>query len=192
MLALSMVRAVCQVFVAMALASSTLAMASDARSRASRIASDVRSIPAEVLPKGWRFPNQAELRDRGESLVQISADFNGDGVHDEAILLKKEESPGEGLWVWLSGSNRTRQWINLDNKSGSSHPNVPLEMAIEAVPPGTYDNGCFEFVKRCNPGAQRHKLTFHVPAIVYYRTGAASMYVWSKKDNHFQRVWSSN
>jgi hypothetical protein len=177
----------------MALWSSSLAMASDARNRASRIVNDVGSISAEELPKGWRFPNQAELRDRGERFVQISADFNGDGVHDEAILLKSEESPGEGLWVWLSESNRTRQWINLHKiRSRSSHPNVPLAMAIDAVPPGTYDHGCFEFVKGCNPGAHRPKLTFHNFAIVYYGTGAASMYVWSKKDNRFQRVWSSD
>jgi hypothetical protein len=182
----------CRLFVAMALASSSLVMASDARNRASGILNHVDSIPAEMLPKGWRFPNQAELRDRGEKLVQISADFNEDGVHDEAILLKSEESPEEGLWVWLSG-NRTRQWINLNKiRSASSHPNVPLAMAIESVPPGTYAHGCFGFVEGCNPGAQRRKLTLHSLGIVYYRTGAASVYVWSKKDNHFHRVWSSN
>lgn len=187
-----MMPAVFRLFVATALASSSLAMASDVRNRASRIANDVGSIPAEVLPKGWRFPNQTELRDRGEKLVQISADFNGDGVHDEAILLKSEESPDEGLWVWLSG-NRTRQWINLDKvRSASSHPNVPLAMAIEAVPPGTYADVCFEFVEGCNPGVQRSKLTFHSVGIVYYRTGAASMYAWSKRDNSFHRVWSSD
>jgi hypothetical protein len=176
----------------MALASSSLVTANDVPNRASRVVNDVGSIPAEALPKGWRFPNQTELRDRGERVVQISADFNGDGVHDEAILLKSEESPEEGLWVWLSG-NRTRQWINLDKtKSASSHPNVPLQMAIEAVPPGTYAHGCFEFVEGCNPGTRRRNLTFHDLAIVYYRTGAASMYVWSKKDNRFQRIWSSD
>jgi hypothetical protein len=186
----SMVRTLCQVFLAMALASSSLGMATDARKRAGSIVNDVGSIPVEALPKGWRFPNQAELRDRGERAVQISADFNGDGVHDEAILLKSEKSPAEGLWVWLSGSNRTRQWINLDTRP--SQPNVPLTMDIEAVPPGTYAHGCFEFVKGCNPGAQRPKLAFHNFAIVYYGAGTASTYVWTKKDNRFQRVWSSD
>jgi hypothetical protein len=188
------VRALCRVFVVVALASSSLAMATDARDRAGRriVKNDVGSIPAEALPKGWRFPNQAELRDRVEGVVQISADFNGDGVHDEAILLKRAQSPGEGLWIWLSGSNRTRQWVRLDTiRSESSHPNAPLAMAIETVSPGTYDHGCFEFVKGCKPRAQQPKLTFDHDAIIYYGTGAASMYVWSKKDNRFQRVWSS-
>jgi len=184
---------VCRVFVAMVLATSSLVTTADARNRAGRVVNDVGSIPAEALPKGWRFPNEAELRDRGERVVQISADFNGDGVHDEAILLKSEETPEEGLWVWLSGRNRTRQWINLDKTSSPSpHPNVPLAMDIEAVPPGTYAHGCFEFVNGCNPGAQRRKLTFDNYAIVYYRLGAASVYVWSKKDNRFDRIWSSD
>ena len=158
---------------------------------------EVGSIPAEKLPKGWRFPNQAEVRDRGERAVQISADFNGDGVHDEAILLKSEESLEEGLWVWLSASNRTRQWINLDKiRSRASHANVPLAMAIDGIPPGTYALGCFNFVEGfelvegCNPRTHRPKLTLDNLAIAYYGTGAASVYVWSKRHKRFQRVWS--
>ena len=181
----------CRVFVAIALASSSLVTAGDVRNRVSTLVNYVGFIPAEALPKGWRFPNQAELRDRGERLVQISADFNGDGIHDDAILLKSEESPEEGLWVWLS-NNRTRRWANLDKvRSRSSHPNVPLEMAIEAVPPGTYAHGCFEFMEGCKPEAEPRNLSFDNYAIVYYRSGAASMYVWSKKDNRFHRIWSS-
>ena len=176
----------------MAVACSSAVMANDARNRGSRIENYVGFIPADALPKGWRFPNQAELRDRGEGFVQISADFNGDGVHDDAVLLKSEGSPEEGLWVWLS-DNRMRRWVNLHKvRSRSSRPSMPVAMSIEGVPPGTYADGCFEFVKGCKAGAQRHNLVFDNFAILYYRAGAASMYVWSKKDNRFHRIWSSD
>jgi hypothetical protein len=124
-------------------------------------------------------------------VVQISADLNGDGVHDEAILLRSETSSEDGLWVLLSRSRGARQWINLAKITSGSYLSAPLVMAIEHVPPGTYD-GCFEFVKKCDLGAQEHRPKFSLssPAIVHYKPeGAASMYFWSGKDDRFIRVW---
>ena len=44
--------------------------------------------------------------ERAESPTRFAAataDFNGDGRLDEALLLKSTTFSGEGLWVYLSG-----------------------------------------------------------------------------------------
>jgi hypothetical protein len=178
-----MVGALGRVLVAAALASASIAGA------------------GEELPKGWRLPSQAELSDREragspERLARAVGDFNGDGVHDEALLLKSEAFSGEGLWVRLSGSQGTRQWLSLDKINwGPSYPNVSLAMAIEVAPPGIHAYGCFDGVKDCNFGPQekRPKLKLRDPAIVYYKPeSAGSMYFWSRKHNRFMRVWLSD
>jgi hypothetical protein len=72
------------------------------------------------LPDGWRFPTSNELSDdslRNDSPFKYSkaiADFNGDGINDEAYLLKSKKYSGEGLFVRLSVSKKGYEWIMLD------------------------------------------------------------------------------
>lgn len=178
-----MVRAFCQVLVTAVLASASIASAE------------------EDLPKGWRLPNQTELADEERNgspqrLTRVDGDFNGDGVQDEALLLKSEVFSGEGLWVQLSARNGTRRWVALDEINwGPSYPIVPLAMAVEVAPPGIHRYGCFDGAKDCNfgPHEQRPTLKLRVPAIVYYKPeSAGSMYFWSNRRNRFMRVWLSD
>lgn len=65
------------------------------------------------LPEGWRQPTTKELSDpvraeNAEFLTRATADFNADGVPDDAYLLKSStQFSGEALWIRLSGPNGT-------------------------------------------------------------------------------------
>src|SRR5882672_7492162 len=72
-----------------------------------------------TLPDGWRFPTAAELsdeklRDKSEmKYAKAVADFNGDGIPDQAFLLKSTKFSGEGLLVRLSDGPGKFKWMVL-------------------------------------------------------------------------------
>jgi repressor LexA len=81
--------------------------------------------PAEQdtgLPTGWRLPTPEELAAepiRAESPTRdarASADFNGDGIQDEALLVVSTNALREGLIVRLSCGDACAQWITLDTR----------------------------------------------------------------------------
>jgi hypothetical protein len=69
-------------------------------------------------PDGWRYPTEKELADQERSwsptkLSRAFADFNGDGVPDEAFLFKSTKFTGQVLLVWLSGNKEGFGWVTL-------------------------------------------------------------------------------
>src|SRR5260221_14374925 len=71
------------------------------------------------LPKGWRVPSAKELsdverKDSPRKYARVTVDLNGDGVPDEAFLLKRVRSSREALWVYLSNSPSSWMWTKLD------------------------------------------------------------------------------
>ncbi len=156
---------------------------------------------SQDLPPGWRFPSAKEIaeparKDNPSAYAKAVADFNGDGVDDEAILLKSVRFSGEALWVRLSGGNHQFTWVKLDEIDwGKQYPNVDLSMGIDVLPPGVYAYGCFDGAKECNfgPDESRPKLNLHNPSLAYYKMeSAGSLFFWSKKHKRFMRVWISD
>ncbi len=153
------------------------------------------------LPKGWRFPTAEELQDIGrdqgpDKSARARGDFNGDGIEDEAVLLKSTEFSGEALWVWLSGPSNAHTWTKLHQIDwGPSYPKVDLAMGVETVKPGIHPYGCFCDAKDCNLGtyAQRPKLRLRDPAIAYFKLeSSGSMYFWSRSRKGFLCVVTSD
>jgi len=137
------------------------------------------------------------LRDESANrYAKVIADFNGDGVDDQALLLKSTGFSGEGLWIKLSGGNGGFRWIKLNEiRWGKEFPNVDLGMGIDVVPPGVHAYACFDTVRDCDwsDARFRPKLKLHDPALMYFKfESAASMYFWSKTKQRFLRVWLSD
>ncbi len=156
---------------------------------------------SQDLPVGWRMPTAKEVADptRRESPVafaKATADFNGDGVPDEAFLLKSTNFSGEALWVKLSKAGNQFEWIKLDEINwGSQYPNVDLSMGVDVLPPGVHRYACFDQAKDCNfgPHKNRPKLNLRDPGLMYFKLeSAASLFFWSRKHNKFLRVWLSD
>lgn len=154
---------------------------------------------AQDLPDGWRLPTRKELsyeerKNSATRFAKASADFNGDGVVDDAMLLKSTRYSAEALWVRLSTGEKGFVWLKLDEtKWGAKYPNVDLAMGIEVAPPGVYSYGCFDDAKECNFEHPRPKLKLRDPSIDYFKFGSASSgFFWSYKYRRFLRVWISD
>ncbi len=153
------------------------------------------------LPEGWRFPTAEELSDeelRNRSptkYAQAAADFNGDGVPDQAFLAKSTKFSGEGLLVRLSNGQGGFAWMVLATIDwGAEYPSVPLAMGIEAIKPGTYEYLCVERGNDCVAGDEgKSKITLRRPALEYFKfESAASAFYWDAKKKAFIRIWISD
>ena len=156
---------------------------------------------SQDLPPGWRMPTDKEItdqvrKDQPFAFAKATADFNGDGVPDEALLLKSARFSGEGLWIRLSKTEGKFAWLKLaEIKWGKEYPNVDLAMGIDVVPPGVHSYGCFDDAKDCNfgPHKDRPKLKLRDPSLMYFKPeSAASLFFWSRTHNKFMRVWLSD
>jgi len=151
-------------------------------------------------PDGWRYPTRKELADQERSkspskFARANADFNGDGVPDEAFLFKSTNFSGQGLLVWLSDGKGSFRWVTLDIIDwGPKYPNVDLAMGLEVLVPGTHQYLCIEVGNDCvGKKEPRSKITIKNPSVLYYRFGsAASLFYWDIKTKRFVRVWLSD
>ncbi len=155
---------------------------------------------AQEVPLGYRLPTQEELadKDRAESPTRFAravADFNGDGVEDEAVLLKATKYSGQALFIRLSDGNRGHQWVQLDSIDwGPKYPNVNLSMAIEVLKPGIHEYYCFDGEKDCDGDApaKKKKLRLTKPGLSYYKfESSGSFFLWDDKTKKFRRAWDS-
>lgn len=152
-----------------------------------------------VLPNGWRFPAAEELsdefnrKDSPTKYAKASADFNGDGITDEAFLLKSTKFSGEGLLVRLSDKQNGFKWVKLDVINwGNKYPKVNLSMGIEIVKPGEYKTACGKGYFECKEG-EPEVLKLKRPAIDYFRFESANSFlVWDDKTASFKRIWMSD
>ena len=161
----------------------------------------VSNASAEIkiaLPEGWRLPTEKELsyvsrKDSPTKYARAIADFNGDGINDEALLLKSSTFSGEGLFVRLSNKRGDFKWIKLDVIDwGKQYPSVDLGMGIDIAKPGEYKTACGKGYFECNEGEPK-VLKLRLPAIDYFRFESAnSFFVWDDKTTSFKRIWMSD
>ncbi len=158
------------------------------------------TVGADRPPDGWRYPTENELADQERSksptkLAWATADFNGDGVQDEAFLFKSTKFSGQGLLVWLSDGKGGFRWVTLDVIDwGPKYPNVDLGMGLKVLAPGTHQYLCIEVGNDCVGKTEpRSKITIKTPSILYYRfESAASLFYWDNNTKRFIRVWLSD
>lgn len=159
----------------------------------------VISLPLEAqqLPNGWRLPSKQELADEERNnsptrYAKAAGDFNGDGIEDEAFLLKSTNFNGEGLWVYLSQQDGRKSWKKLTVVKWDVFPNVDLAAGIETVPPGQYDFLCYDWEKDCE-GPPHFPVKTKFPSISYFFSGkSSSLFYWSIKHKKFIRIWTSD
>ncbi len=162
------------------------------------LASTAYSGDKITLPEGWRFPTEKELsyvsrKDSPTKYTRAIADFNGDGINDEAFLLKSTKFSGEGLFVHLSNKESGFRWIELDVIDwGKQYSNVDLSMGVDIAKPGEYKTACGKGYFECNEG-EPLVLKLRRPAINYFRFESAnSFFVWDEKKAKFKRIWMSD
>ena len=152
-----------------------------------------------TLPDSWRYPTAEELseepgrKDSPTKFTKAVADFNGDGINDEALLLKSTKFSGEGLFVRLSDKQKGFRWVKLDVIDwGTKYPKVNLSMGIATAKPGEYKTACGKGYFECKEG-EPEVLKLKRPAIDYFKFESAnSFFVWDDKLGSFKRIWMSD
>ena len=152
-----------------------------------------------ILPEGWRYPTTEELsdeplrKDSPTKYIKVVADFNGDGINDEAYLVKSTKFSGEGLLVRLSDKQKGFRWLVLATTDwGKEYPKVNLSMGINIVEPGQYKTACGKGYYECKKG-EPEVLKLKLPAIDYFKFESAnSFFFWDDKTNSFKRIWISD
>jgi len=153
-----------------------------------------------VLPKEWRFPTAHELseeklrKNSKTKYAKATADFNGDGIRDQAFLVKSTKFNGEGLVLWLSERPGKFRWVVLAAIDwgtkidwGAKSRNAPLVMGIETVKPGVYEYYCIVKGNECIGKEEgRSKITLLRPALVHFKfESASSAFYWDSEIRQF-------
>jgi hypothetical protein len=157
----------------------------------------LKDIENSLLPpEGWRYPNESDYKDNWENFrksipipFRIEADFNNDGIKDNAWILIRAQKVGWGLFVFLSSKDGKTEIIQLDDNPDDSHPQY---MGISLVTPGKYKTACGKGYWECKQG-EPEELELNYPAIDYFMYESAnSIFYWDKGDNTFKNIWMSD
>jgi hypothetical protein len=157
-------------------------------------------IPVLVLaqdapPPGWRFPEEADYTGSWQAFrtvipepFHVQADFNGDGLPDDAWILFSSLDKAWGLFVFLAQQDGPPKVITLDKNPGKIRPQYT---GIKIVQPGDYKTACGKGYFKCGP-SQPDVLHLVLPAINYFVfEGANSFFLWDTPSASFKRTWMS-
>jgi len=142
----------------------------------------------DLPPDGWRFPTEAdfsrswaEYRDRFPTPFHVSADFNGDGLIDDAWILIREKGVGFGLFVFLGRKDGRSRVIEV-----FSHLECCAQFyALALASPGRLSAVCGD---ECSPD-KRKSVLLKNPGFEFITLGTASgLYYWSPSANHFRSI----
>lgn len=148
------------------------------------------------VPDGYRLPTKADNIDdwkRFDAPNYLKADFNGDGIEDEAYILPKKNSKlGYGVFVSI---NKTKAGIQSGRKVQlfkltADNDMQPQSFAIELAKPSNkiLKTACGKGYWDCELGEPAEfKVT--KPSIMFcYIESSCTMYVWDKDKLSFKEI----
>jgi beta-lactamase regulating signal transducer with metallopeptidase domain/ankyrin repeat protein len=152
-----------------------------------------------AAPAGWKSVDPAILqaqRMRAESpslFAEARADFDGDGMPDDARLLVATDGSREALFVRRSSRAVHEQEWQVAATISHTRPADDLLMGISVQAPGSYVPACAKgFGRACQPG-EPAEVVLEQPGISLFQfEGAASLVYWDRQSRRFNRVWISD
>ena len=144
------------------------------------------------LPPGWRQPTERELADGWRAGCEnrcawIAADFNADGLTDQALLAIDDVRHRGGLLAGLSTPSGRKDWHLLDEFELSRLSVMGLR--VQAA--GLLRVLCTEGTANCGRDGKA-AVRVPQPAISYFKHEATeSIFVWQPGDQSFKRLWLS-
>ena len=159
------------------------------------------SVQSEFeVPYGYRLPTKADNVDdwkRFNGPNHLKADFNGDGIKDEAYILPKEGSKlGYGVFVSINKANggiqtgRKFQMFKLTSRDDMQ----PQSFAIELENPSNeiWETACGKGYWECEIG-EPAEFQIKNPSIMFcYIESACTMYMWDSDKLSFKEIQFSD
>jgi hypothetical protein len=147
-------------------------------------------------PPGWRFPEDGDYSGGWQAFralipepFHVQADFNGDGLPDDAWIMFSSLHKRWGLLVFLAQQEGDPKIIILDTNRRTTKPQ---QMGIKVVLPGDYKTACGKGYYACGPDKPA-VLHLTLPAINYFIfEGVNSFFWWDAQSQSFKRTWMSD
>jgi hypothetical protein len=137
-----------------------------------------RPVDSRVVQQEWRATDP-------DRYLRAQADFDGDGVVDEARLMIAGDGKTYALLVYPSSLQRQ---VVLEEESAPFLDVMGISVAI----PGTYRTACGKGYWKCEQD-EPPEITLTMPGIDYFREASAnSFFWWDKKTRSFKRIWISD
>lgn len=154
------------------------------------------SLPtlASEFPRAWYLTSADQyLKEdiswyKGVLPNKVVADFNNDGVEDQAWILTDKQKTKWAFFVALSSEKKDKKFIKLAEDEIGLH----LDVGIHVMKAGRYRTACGKGYWKCKQDE---------PAEIEIKSGAisqvffessSSVYYWSEKASKFVRVWLSD
>ncbi len=163
-------------------------------------ASSMQSELEFTVPNGYRLPIEADNFDDWKTFNapnHLKADFNGDGIEDEAYLLPKKSSKlGYGVFVSLNKSEaavqsgRKFQMFKLTDRDDMP----PQSFAIELAEPSNeiWKSACGKGYWECGIGEPSAFKINHPSIMFCYIESACTIYMWDSKELTFKEITFSD
>lgn len=143
-----------------------------------------------ALPDGWTLPAKSltvdDWRNKDSNrYLEVTGDFNGDGISDTAKLLARADGSGIALCVFLSAKGAPHKFIILSEKKDIQSLK---SLGIERVAPGRYETACGKGFTECRKDEPKQLIVTH-DAINYFKYDSANMfYYWDQSVNAFKGI----
>jgi hypothetical protein len=128
-------------------------------------------IAATPIPDGWRTPTEKEInqdwrKEKSHHYIVVKADFNGDGIEDQARLLVRQKGQGMALFAFVSQGKSFKEY-SLDELEDAGWLEV---MGIDLAKKGKYKTACRKGYFYCESG-EPEQINLKRPAIDYFKEG---------------------
>jgi len=149
---------------------------------------------AQKPPAGWRFPTEADMKGNWLEYRELfpkpyhtRADFNGDGILDDAWILISRDGTGSGAFVFLSRKQGGFSTITIFSDDRSPAQGY----AVAAVPPGKHSTFCGR-VGECEKGEPKSVTLLYAGFELHTLGTAAGLYYWNRKTRSFSSVTTAD
>jgi len=152
----------------------------------------VGSAPSSAFLEGWRTPLPQDIAKEKcgigpETSLEVSADLNGDGKQDRAVIAVNESRNSSGLLVNLSSAYASK-WEILEEQEGTC-ANLGLAVSEPGIYAGYF---CAATVKECM-STDKEQIKSALPGIVFFDLGRAGVtFFWNSKASAFDRLWEGD
>ena len=160
-----------------------------------------RSVQTKFeVPYGYRLPTKSDITGDWKQFNapnHLEADFNGDGIKDEAYILPKEGSKlGYGVFVSINKANggiqtgRKFQMFKLTSRDDMQ----PQSFAIELEKPSdeVWETACGKGYWECEIGEPAEFQIKNSSIMFCYIESACTMYMWDSDRLSFKEIQFSD
>lgn len=148
-----------------------------------------------LFPSGWRAAEKSDYSAEDLSFINnrvpnhVEADFNGDGINDNAWILVNEAENKYGLFIFLGKKGGSYKIIKLSEYQKETDK---LYMGISLIEPGKHQTACGKGYWDCAQDEPK-VLTLRNPGINFFKFESAnSVFYWNSIKKEFKRIWLSD